>query len=122
MINGEFASIGISAATGTAVQVHEVLNWMLCAETTIINSVENEIITDIIYPNPTTDYIQINKLNINELKTIKIYDNLGNLHLELSSNQIKENIDVETLPTGIYFIELMNNNNTTIFSKFHKIK
>lgn len=122
LINGEFGSVGISAATGTAVQVHEVLDWMLCAETTIINSVETELKNDIIYPNPTTDYIQINKLNANELKIIKIYDNLGNLQIELNSNQIKENIDVDILPIGIYFIELINNNNTTIFSKFNKIR
>lgn len=54
-----------------------------------------------IYPNPSTNYINISNLNFNG--DFEIYDVLGNI---LFTGEITEKIDVTNLSSGIYFIKI----------------
>jgi hypothetical protein len=116
----EYSYIGISSATGTAVQTHEVLNWSLCGDTKFLNtSIQDEIeLGEILfYPNPVNDILKFNPKS--EIKSVKIIDFLGKIVLETNTNEKINEINLEELTSGIYFIELGTKNNQ-LFCKFVK--
>ncbi len=59
----------------------------------------------IIYPNPAADFIEVNKFNLQEV-SISVADLTGRILItsEIYSTEIK--IDISSLQSGIYFIEL----------------
>lgn len=57
----------------------------------------------IIYPNPTTNTIQIN--NINEIQNLQITDLQGKKYIEINKPQNNE-IDLSTLSIGIYYLTI----------------
>ncbi len=64
-----------------------------------------------IYPNPASNQIIIQ----NEMKSLKLYSNLGELVLEINEpNQI---IDISQLSNGLYYIIAQDFENTTFTSK-----
>jgi|GEM_PF-3196528 len=123
----QYSFIGISAATGTAMQFHEVTDWQLCGETKDnITGIEEEFVNydnddkgyKEIYPNPVLDNLNIN--NINNYSDIKIYNLIGNeIKNQNISNQSNIRIDISEFESGIYFYQLINEK-TTIFGKFVK--
>ncbi len=62
-----------------------------------------------IYPNPTKGilFIENNSFEINE---IEIYDLYGKLILKKEIRNIKENINLTSLPAGVYFLGIKNEN------------
>lgn len=69
-----------------------------------------------IYPNPASNYIQINT-EIKNIKTVEIYDIYGNLIKKQETTQPKTIINVSSLTTGLYFIKLFNENKIIQTSK-----
>jgi hypothetical protein len=71
-----------------------------------------------VYPNPTNGPITI-KHNEIDITIIEIFDALGRM-IYCDNNGIKENIDMQEFPAGIYVIILKDNNNTkrTTFIKY----
>lgn len=71
-----------------------------------------DIITNKLYyniaPNPSTDFISINSLLINETTPIKIYDILGNLQLMYFIKNTHEKINISQLRRGVYIIMIGN--------------
>lgn len=64
-----------------------------------------------IYPNPTSDFINIDFENIVNPSSIKITNSLGSAVIEYNSNQISSGlnrIDVSNLESGVYFIKIDN--------------
>ena len=59
------------------------------------------------YPNPATDYLLIN--GIEEDCLIQIVNNAGQLMLETSINVGNNKIDVQTLPSGQYYVICLTN-------------
>ncbi|MFC2111092.1 T9SS type A sorting domain-containing protein [Bacteroidota bacterium] len=66
-----------------------------------------------IYPNPTTDYINVEN---NTASIIKLYNIIGEEIISLNSNNF-ERIDVSELNTGIYLIKIENKANKSVFSQ-----
>ncbi|NQX86712.1 MAG: T9SS type A sorting domain-containing protein [Flavobacteriaceae bacterium] len=56
-----------------------------------------------VYPSPTTGIIYIEKPEALQIDTIRVYDMLGKLRLEKTYS---DTLNVETLSTGLYFLEL----------------
>lgn len=80
-------------------------------------SLDSFEITEIkLYPNPTTD-----KLNLlsNEITAYKIYDTNGRLLLNISSFNSNQ-IDVSFLNPGVYILEVKNENNRLKMTRFIK--
>jgi hypothetical protein len=75
------------------------------AKKDVVMKVEDQIITDFsIYPNPASGKITIG-LNDRANYEIKLFDLLGNAILELDSRkQLKKEIDVSSMNSGIYLI------------------
>ncbi|SDW23460.1 M1 family aminopeptidase [Aequorivita viscosa] len=63
-------------------------------------NLENEIV---LYPNPTSDILNIQKPNAVQVDQIKIYNALGQL---ISSQEFSENLDLSTFTNGVLFIQL----------------
>ncbi len=57
-----------------------------------------------LYPNPVTDFLYLSDLTANA-RNYEIYDQLG---IKVSGGIIANEIDVSTLPTGIYFVKIEN--------------
>jgi len=71
-----------------------------------------------IYPNPTTDLINL-EFNTNEQKTIQIYSLNGKVIKELVSNENQISLDVSNFDNGMYLIKTSTKNQTQV-SRFVK--
>ena len=71
-----------------------------------------------IYPNPSNSLITIQAANT--IKTVNIYNMIGNLVMvkNLSNNQ--STLNIENLTNGVYFMELNLSNGSILNSKFIK--
>ncbi|WP_366182490.1 right-handed parallel beta-helix repeat-containing protein [Flavobacterium ovatum] len=58
----------------------------------------------IVYPNPTSDFLKLEKLTIGD--SVKIYTIIGELLSSYKANNEKEIIDVSSLDSGIYLISV----------------
>lgn len=70
-----------------------------------------------LYPNPTTDYITISGATENNyIKSIYLYNTVGNLCKVIDVNEKEINIDLSDYHSGVYFmkIKLMNGAHKTI--------
>src|SRR5690554_2134948 len=67
-----------------------------------------------IYPNPTTDVLNITSTSTENITQAKIYDLSGKqlLHLTFDKHQAQQQIAVEHLASGIYIIELASEKHT----------
>lgn len=86
----------VSVSDGTLNDAETItieISDVLSAET--VNAIE-------IYPNPTSDYLQINS---NEAVSLQIFDLNGAIIQEVS---VKKRIDVTNLKTGVYMLRLIN--------------
>ncbi len=117
----EYSYIGISSATGTAVQTHEILNWSLCGDTKFLNtSIEDDSYLDelLFYPNPVNDILKFNPKS--EIKSVKIIDLMGNNVFETNTNEKIDEINLENLNSGMYFIEIKKMDERILYSKVIK--
>lgn len=89
------------------------------------SGIENLEITRTIsvYPNPAKNYLFLNaeNFNTNEPFSIEVYDYSGKNCLIQQVNFRESNIiDIQTLPYGLYFIKISNNNSEPVYHKFIK--
>jgi hypothetical protein len=57
-----------------------------------------------IYPNPTKDLLYLEVLNETNFETLEIFNLQGQL---IRQEEVKTNIDVSNLPSGVYFLRLV---------------
>ena len=69
-----------------------------------------------IYPNPTTDKLNIDIVNINGDAVISVLDNLGRTLYDdkISAAQKHKIIDVSNLAKGTYYVRLYQNSDSII--------
>ena len=81
----------------------------------------DEITQDIInvYPNPATDMISIETTTVLE-QDIKVYNAMGTLVATVEPNANLTTLDISNLENGIYFVEVIDNNNTRSVEKVIK--
>jgi len=121
--------VGFTAATGRAVQNHDIEDWYFCVKPSVsnlivtvdenVNENSNSIENIIISPNPATNYIGIaipplEKGSGGVAPVVKVFNVLGvcvitsppaPLH---SGEGSKVWLDVSHLPTGVYFVQIGN--------------
>ena len=68
-----------------------------------------------VYPSPAQNEISIS--SDYELKTISIFNAVGEKMIELSTSQKELSINTTQLSNGIYFISIISNNGFTGFNK-----
>jgi hypothetical protein len=72
-----------------------------------------------IYPNPTTDLLFISTAEDVKIEGFNFYDVAGQL-VQLTTENWTEGIDVSTLESGTYFIEIRLENGAKFTEKFIK--
>ena len=83
--------------------------------TNVVKEVKN--ITFTIFPNPAKDMISIQSLN-NTLKFWKIYNTTGELIITGDIYESTNSIVVDNLQAGVYFVQVLDDNN---FSSIQKL-
>jgi len=68
-----------------------------------------------IYPNPTNQNFTIEANEI--LKSVKLYNTIGQLVLEIKPLQTNSQIEVSHLPKGLYFVQILQQNGTSVLKK-----
>jgi ligand-binding sensor domain-containing protein len=71
--------------------------------TTSVDAIPEDIPQLSIFPNPATQYIQV-ETSLKNIETAQIVNSMGQTILNLSPNQ--KTIDISTLPSGIYWVML----------------
>ena len=82
---------------------------------TAVNNVENTNVAWTLYPNPSSDLININTMGKDAFE-VRIYNALGNVVMQ---QQNKKQMSVATLPPGFYFVRLDSNGLSSV-KKFIK--
>ena len=73
---------------------------------------ENSLLNSFyIYPNPCSDKLVVSYENTNETVVYKLLDTKGKMIL---SDKLHGSIDVQTLPNGIYFLELLSGHSRSV--------
>jgi hypothetical protein len=81
-----------------------------------INNPELKENNFVLYPNPVHDYLNIE--TVNEFEQVFIFDIYGKLCMNFSCE--KKQLNLSNLASGIYFVQLKNNNEQTIVKKIIK--
>jgi hypothetical protein len=75
-----------------------------------------------IYPNPATNYLMVEITDASiEKYSITIFNSLGQLVKESSSNELLTSIDLNDLSTGVYIVKVKSNSNRKTFAQTHKL-
>lgn len=73
-----------------------------------------------IYPNPTSDILNIELLNNQTIQSLVIYDLLGNKIVAKNYLQSPSQINISNLASGIFLLELTDTNNQKLIHKIVK--
>ena len=73
-----------------------------------------------VFPNPVQQLLNINLKGFEGTTTIQLYNITGTQVMSKKSNQAKEQLNVSTLPSGIYLIKVMNRDKIISRTKFIK--
>lgn len=107
-INGETNQSYTAPVSGTyAVQVNlnGCTNTSSCTQVNFadIDNIESELIS--IFPNPVSDILFISGINqLNDIKQIEVTSASGALAMKM--NEIKSELDISELSTGVYFLKI----------------
>ena len=77
-----------------------------------------------VYPNPTKEYINIDLISDLDvtLSQLKLYNTKGEMILRTALNQTSNKIDVSSIHSGIYYYEILTNDNSLMVDKIIVIK
>ncbi|WP_298517287.1 T9SS type A sorting domain-containing protein [uncultured Kordia sp.] len=81
-----------------------------------LSTIENELTNVSIYPNPTSDKLNIQ--GITNLKRVELYSMLGTqIKADFNNTTV---VDVSNLKIGVYFLKVIDDQNRSIVKKFVK--
>ncbi len=104
---GSFGNMDINATqeVWSFVSKYDINGIISCVPTNVFN--ENQLVNNIfkVFPNPSKDIITINANNVNS-KTYKIYSIDGKVRFAGSLNSAVNQINLSTIPSGLYFINI----------------
>ena len=80
----------------------------VCNDLLSINEIQNERINFYVAPNPTNDFLNIKRSNSAETE-LKIIDSNGKVLINRYINGYEDVINIQTLKSGIYFLQIENN-------------
>jgi hypothetical protein len=75
-----------------------------------------------IYPNPTRDALNVELGPNNAVVRLSVLNSSGTIIRTFNVSKRRNNIDINNLPSGIYFIQIMEKNGKVETRKFEKIK
>ena len=120
--DGDFLTIGTSNSTISGDKTENSRGgsdyWIIKHDSTLSVG-ENTFATTIsIYPNPVSNLLQINTQDIT-IDKINIYSVLGSRVKKLETNIVSPTVDVSSLASGVYYVQLYSGKNVAL-KKFIK--
>jgi hypothetical protein len=112
---GEGAYVGLTSATGSAVEIHEILDWDFCSSPSTYVSIDedNSISTHSsvrITPNPASDFITMTLTPQIIDCRVNVYDLLGNAlfadDIIIPAGQSVKHIDLSGFAAGAYLLRI----------------
>lgn len=103
--NNKFLVVGFRMDTSNF-QYGDIYGTFIPSSTSSLIPIEFGYDNYLIYPNPAIDYIDVSILNDKIFNSINIYNVFGKKIIAQSINKDNIRIDVSTLSSGIYFVEL----------------
>lgn len=79
----------------------------------------NKLSQTILYPNPTSDIINISFVESDDYQ-VYVYDNSGKLLLKSNSKDIQDKISLKHLSNGVYYIKIVDSQNKIIIKRILK--
>ena len=83
---------------------------------TIILSTEDIQTSNVLYPNPSIDFVKIDQ--IENIKALTIHDSNGRQVKRITQQELNHSLDVSTLTNGNYYIHIVDNQGKTQTQKF----
>jgi hypothetical protein len=79
-----------------------------------VNSMDNEVL---MYPNPASNELNV-VYNANaDIKKVAVYNIIGKLMTIYKVTGASANLNIESIPSGIYFVRLLNSHGETVVTK-----
>ncbi|MDX2172960.1 MAG: SBBP repeat-containing protein [Bacteroidota bacterium] len=107
-----------SSCTVSATRTEITVNVQLCTGINELKNNPNQLIK--VYPNPAHSIIYIDVENIDENTNVFVRNMLGQFVMNETINTKHVPLNIFDLPSGIYFIQLINNTNIVSTYKFVK--
>ncbi len=102
-----------SSATDTAYETYVICNYPLSAP--IFNKSSDDII---LYPNPAHDELNVVYDASSDIKNIAVYNIIGKvLTVYKVTNNNSANLNIENIPSGIYFVRLINSHGDVVVTR-----
>ncbi len=73
-----------------------------------------------IYPNPVVSVLSINLGNLEGVSDVRLFDVQGRMIIQKRVSAMNAQVNVQSLPAGVYMIKVMNNNTEVLTDKFIK--
>jgi hypothetical protein len=87
----------------------------------ITTDVKDNEITDLsIYPNPVSNFLQLDHIGI--VGTVRILNHLGQVVIKKTLEVEKTEVDVSHLPEGMYTIQVISENGVILSKQFNKVR
>ena len=125
--NSNLTCVFVDNATDATNGVNDYQDWQVDAtahfveieaECGALAVAENEIENLSIYPTPVQNMLNIEALN--NISSLKIYNIIGQVVLVTKLNTTNAQIDVSSLPSGSYMVELISNNKIGVYKIIKK--
>jgi len=97
---------------GSIIDLHGHLLVKYYPEITVATKEEYVSLPFEISPNPATDHISMQYQNVNDQMTVSILDLNGHVVLQEKSMVSGNDIEISTLPSGIYIVQISNGKET----------
>lgn len=108
-ITGDYMETSNGSGIVAGTPLLDTMNYVFChTSVTSINETKNEVME--IFPNPATNHLTINIKN-NELFSMSIFDCKGSILKTEKLQAGKNEININDIQSGIYFIKLEGKNN-----------
>jgi len=98
---------------GTSRNLTFILNKMTTA-VPVIPNINSDVL---LYPNPASDELNIIYDANADIKTIAVYNIIGKMMAVYKVNGPSANLNLESMPSGIYFVRLANPNGQVVATK-----
>ncbi|MEP0265693.1 choice-of-anchor L domain-containing protein [Dokdonia sp.] len=99
--------------TSLATGCRAISDFLLETDVLSIDTEDNQLFS--VYPNPTSDVVNLRFFNQNETVDIHIFDIQGKLiKEEISIASTDQTIDIRTLSQGLYFIQVRSENKVSV--------
>lgn len=108
-------SPGLINSTGSSITIRQKtnnmstdpgfeLNWFCTVGVDEVNTIDSDFM---IYPNPTSNFINVKSINATQINEIALYNAVGQLVLQISTvKSYQLQINVAELPKGLYFLNI----------------